>query len=61
MKHFTTPTRREQPRDNSGRFTTESALIQQWDAERIARAERAERNRQAEEQYGLTPGDLIFA
>lgn len=66
MKNFTTPAHVSQPRDLSGRFTTESALIQQWNAEAQARAERAERNRQFAQSnpaYAaqIEAGDILFA
>ena len=40
---------------------TEAAWISQRNAEAAAREERRERNRQAEAQYGLSAGDIIFA
>jgi hypothetical protein len=61
MKQYTTTTRPAIARDERGRFTSESAWVAAKNAERSVREERAERNRQAETQYGLTPGDLIFA
>lgn len=59
--YSTTTTTSQPQRDEYGRFTSENAWVAQRTAEAQRNAERRERNRQAEAQYGLTPGDIIFA